>query len=183
MPFAEFFGVARQAAAAREAAWAAAVEPIWTRHQSRLSECMTAAGFEYQPVDPPKPGVVDLPTGTDVAVPWLPETRDQVQLHGYGLMDPPSAQPDPTGQEERQNLEYVESLSAQGRAEYEEALTGHTGDLESYGQAGGCVAEAAAQTDYLARYTQIQFDLETAYVAAHRAELDKMVATWQDRQG
>ncbi|MDR0594732.1 MAG: hypothetical protein LBG60_16100, partial [Bifidobacteriaceae bacterium] len=29
MPFAEFFGVARQAAAAREAAWAAAVEPIW----------------------------------------------------------------------------------------------------------------------------------------------------------
>ncbi|MDR1441525.1 MAG: hypothetical protein LBJ02_03920, partial [Bifidobacteriaceae bacterium] len=36
-----------------------------------------------------------------------------------------------------------------------------------------------AATDYVGRYTQIQFDLETAYIAAHQTELDKMVAVAQ----
>jgi hypothetical protein len=37
--------------------------------------------------------------------------------------------------------------------------------------------ECRTETDYVNRYTQILYDLEAAYVAEHKAELDKMMAT------
>jgi hypothetical protein len=50
------------------------------------------------------------------------------------------------------------------------------------------VAVAAAdfrcrqQTDYLNRYVAIVVDLENQYIAAHREELDQLLATWEQQQ-
>ncbi|MFT4218083.1 MAG: hypothetical protein QM619_13005 [Micropruina sp.] len=45
--------------------------------------------------------------------------------------------------------------------------------------------DCRAATDYVTRFTQIQFDVERQWVEAHRAELDLLLATWeqQDKRG
>ncbi|MDR2372671.1 MAG: hypothetical protein LBD77_00920 [Bifidobacteriaceae bacterium] len=284
---------------------------------------MEKAGFEYHPVELPVSESVQIPSGTEVAVPWLAGSRELVEEHGYGLSEPADFLPGMMSDAERKNLEYVESLSPEGQGEYSRAMTGGEDAYSAAAGDGGCVVQAdllygalesaaewddswyvepvqgmvaaletltgstvaqvdfetmtaipaqverdqrlkeldaewascmrrsglsrgaelwsaseplgpvaafglaistgadgsvlpqsdkiyqageipadqqsligsqyeveiavadfdcRAETDYLVRYTKIQFDLETDYVAAHREELEKLVATWQQRQ-
>jgi hypothetical protein len=142
MPFSPYFDAARQGADEQRAQWSATVEPNWNRYQEYLAGCMKAAGFDYFPVAVPEGAGIDIPSGEMIEVPWLADRRELVEQYGYGVTQPPQPPEMTVDEAELENLEYVESLNLRAQAAYNEALTGHTGDYESYAEAGGCVAAA-----------------------------------------
>jgi hypothetical protein len=141
----------------------AAGDSNWeVKQEEFIAACMKKQGFQYEPrdvkalVDGPSDIVGGVPT--TVYVPWLPESRADVERYGYGYYYPPEetdhgpiSQVDPEIEVEPDpNADYVASLSKSARREYEVALYGadwSAYDLSSFESAaapemGGCTGQA-----------------------------------------
>jgi hypothetical protein len=89
-----------------------------------IAKCMTEEGFEYLPVAPPEDDAIVV--GDD----WDTDDREWVEKYGYGVMDfpgndaEPSTEPEDESSSIAQNAEYMASLSESELAAYDEALYG-----------------------------------------------------------
>lgn len=90
MPFTPYVEIVRQAAQADIDAWFAATEQPFAEQQKQIALCMADSGFDYQartlPRFPVEWTVLGSLPGTDLELPWLPATREQVAHHGYGRL-------------------------------------------------------------------------------------------------
>lgn len=90
-----------------------------------IADCMAEEGFEYVPVLD-NGGVVY--SSDDEENPWDPDSREWVAQWGYGFVNWPGRDDQPTDEEMEEwtdpNQEYVESLSESEMTAYYEALQG-----------------------------------------------------------
>ena len=108
-----------------------------------IAACMVAEGFDYVPMEPPLGPGVDLGLGTvdRMMIPWLPETREDVERHGYGVDDIEAFEAMLAEQGVLDaNTAYAEALGEPGRTAYYLALVGFDGEEQSAD--GGCTGKA-----------------------------------------
>ncbi|MDR2374437.1 MAG: hypothetical protein LBD77_10195 [Bifidobacteriaceae bacterium] len=134
------------------------------KQEESIAACMKRQGFEYRPrevtslVDGPS-DVTGTPAGSfTIEVPWLPDELADVERHGYGYWSlseevASGSVPQVLGEEpaeEDPNADYVASLSAQARQEYEVAMYGaawaaydpSTSGAGAAPEMGGCTGQA-----------------------------------------
>jgi hypothetical protein len=133
------------------------------KQEQSIAECMKRQGFTYFPRDVKRlvDGSSDIVWGLPPAfftidVPWLPEDLAEVERVGYGRWDPvEAAAAGPVSQipddiPADPNADYVASLSAQARREYDVAMYGpewaeydlSTFETVAAPEVGGCAGAA-----------------------------------------
>lgn len=155
MPFDPYVDLAREAAQADIDAWFAATREPFAAQQKQIAQCMADADFDYRartlPDFPVEWTVLGSMPGSELELPWLPASREQVARLGYA--NPPDSHaadpryPDnayaetvswsrggvPIDQwhpEERANNATFEALSKAEQGEFMTALQICTGDRE-----------------------------------------------------
>lgn len=155
MPFDPYVDLAREAAQADIDAWFAATREPFAAQQKQIARCMADSDFDYQartlPDFPVEWTVLGSMPGSELELPWLPASREQVARLGYAnLPDSRSAGPrypsnayaetlswtgggvpiDRWHPEERANNATFEALSKAEQGEFMAALRICTGDRE-----------------------------------------------------
>jgi hypothetical protein len=152
LPYSKYFDAARSVMAASVERQATANRLYQDQYEEVVAACMKEAGFQYVPrpfeSDDGEEYARDVyPQGNTLDVPWLPETLEETERVGYGVISAGEYIGDDQFESpiSDKNIAYAESLSASGRRAYNLALYGYEEDFHQIDDPDNCTARASAR--------------------------------------